>query len=167
MVRFWVVVGDGDTRKSATVRALTGVSKAEQHWQVAYSGWGNQRTYVELSGLQEQQPVYCQPRDFIDRVEAAGVDYAILALRHNAVRHRPDAATYISAFIKHHWQLEHIGITGANYGPSTTPLAMYLPRVTFVTPQVPRTAATRVATGAMVMPPNEIAGQLRPPFGLL
>lgn len=171
MIRFWVVVGDHDTRKTAALRALTGAARTEEAWQVEYSASGNQLTYVELRGLQEQRDPYCPPSEFVRRVEAAraayGTERAIFALRHKKLGNRPDADTYIRALRTAGWHLEHIGVTGANYSPTNSVLATNYPgQVTFIHPQLPSTPGYSVASGAKVTPPNEIARQLRQPFGL-
>ena len=53
MVDVWAVIGGEHTRKTSSIRAITGVRQIEKKWKVAYVAHGNALTYVYPHGLQE------------------------------------------------------------------------------------------------------------------
>jgi hypothetical protein len=116
MVEVWAVVGDADTGKSSTIRALTGVSRNQVHWGVCFLIGGEGEmidTLVHPGGLQEAGKM---PEEFIDEVIAAGVDRIIVALRYNKKRWKskncPNAAAYFTAFNQSGWRIRGYAVLG-------------------------------------------------------
>jgi hypothetical protein len=147
MVDVWAVIGGEHTRKTSSIRAITGVQQIEKKWRVAYVAHGNALTYVYPHGLQENRPV--SPQDFIQAVRAANVNYVIAALRYKKVSERLDAAGYLTAF-------QGAGRNIAGYavlGPDA-----WLPPVFGAGVAIPNAAN---------MASNEVAAQLRQAWGVL
>ena len=140
MIDAWTVIGGPNTRKSSSIRALTGVRQIERKWNVAYIAHGDAATYVLPQGLQE---IRVLPPDFIQRVNAAGVRYVIVALRYGRVGRHPDAAGYLAAFRAANWNIAGHVVLGAAALPGG-----------FSIPNAP------------AMPSNEVAAQLRQVWGL-
>ena len=107
-----IVIGEPNTRKTSTIRSLTGVGRKQHRWDVEYCPYPAplpnapsniprlvSPTYVQPAALQE---VGITAQAFIADVNAAGVEHAIVALRLKATTRNgtpfPDAATYIAAF---------------------------------------------------------------------
>src|ERR1700688_1501140 len=110
MVDVWPVIGDAHTRKTTTIRALTGVRGIEKHWLVAYTPGGPAAsTYVQPGGLQEAD---INENTFIADVIANGVDHVIVALRHGACRNCPDAVAYLVAFVNAGWNIPAHAVLG-------------------------------------------------------
>jgi len=100
-----VVVGRTNTRKTSTIRALTGAGRPQPIWYIAYTA-GIMRTYVHPPALQE---VGIAAANFIAAVQSAGVDHVIVALRQNQTIKKGipynDAATYLADFVRAGWVL--------------------------------------------------------------
>ncbi len=75
------VVGDGNTGKTSTIRALTGVGQVQRSWEVSFMvGERIERvaTFVQPNGLQEKG---IAPETFIQSVHEVGVRRVIVAVR--------------------------------------------------------------------------------------
>jgi len=149
------VIGEANTRKSSTIRALTGAGKSRQsNWNVTYTN-GMHSTYVQLHGLQEAGRTEHQ---FITDVQKAGANYVITALRARGRMHGTtffnDAATYLVAFQNAGWTILPIAeLVCIGRQPEST-LATYNSRLP------PIHAANTLAA-------NQIAHQLRASWGIL
>lgn len=116
-IELWAVIGDNNMRKTSTVRALTGVYRLQEQWEVDY-GSGPVLTFVEPSALQER--ILKPPlktfagisRYYISKIQKARVSKAILALRY---RHRTkaDADRYLTAFQNAGWRIKGHAVLGA------------------------------------------------------
>lgn len=96
MVEFFVVVGEANVGKTASIAALTGTGRVRRQWNVDFGPAGIHQTYVQLSALQESR---ISAADFIQRVQASGSSRVIVALRNSTYRGFPDAQTYLNAFV--------------------------------------------------------------------
>ena len=110
MVHLRAVIGDLNTLKTSTVRALTGVGRPEEGWWVEFQpGVSPIETYVHPQGLQERG---VSPEQFINAVSRAGVKQVIVALRYNPARGQPDALSYLNAFRRAHWNIVSHAVLG-------------------------------------------------------
>lgn len=127
-MEFWTIVGDGNTRKTATVRALTGAGRLEIDWSVRIGSdpLQGRKTIVHVKSPQEGiAKAKLLPAQLVAQVmklhAETGVDSLILPLRHDAINSYPDAATYIDHFITiAGWSCCGIAIT-ATREPSPLP----------------------------------------------
>ncbi|MGA8431428.1 MAG: hypothetical protein WB729_16515 [Candidatus Sulfotelmatobacter sp.] len=78
MVRVYAVIGRANTRKTSTIRALTGAGSTQERWSLRYMEHGPADTYVHSRGLQEGD-VYDSPHEFIERVSEVPVEHVIVA----------------------------------------------------------------------------------------
>jgi hypothetical protein len=141
MVDVWAIIGDPHMHKTSSIRALTGVARIEQKWNIAYAH-GNGLTYVHPPGLQEIRE---SAQALIQKVSVANVNYVIVALRYNQARGLPHATAYLTAFEGAGWNIAGHAVLrpGALLRGGGVPI-----------PNAPN------------MPSNEIAAQLRQAWGI-
>jgi len=74
-MKFWAIVGDGDTRKSSAIRGLTGAARRRPNWRIGLINQSEILAFVEISAPQERQ-LPLTPAEFVDLVheETAGHD---------------------------------------------------------------------------------------------
>ena len=154
-----VLIGAANSRKSSTIRALTGVGKSvsrqggNPNWLVIYNPGVIINTYVQSTALQE---VGVLPADFVARVGKTENKKVVVALRLKArVDHgnpMPAYQAYLNAFANARWTIiacatleNNIAVVQAN--------GTVIPTI-----NIPNATA---------MASNEIAHQLRQPFGIL
>lgn len=144
MVDVWAVIGEANSHKTSTIRALTGVHKVESSWLV---GFQNQqlRMYVHPPGLQE---VRVSPQDFIATIMGGNYQNVIVALRYLATRRFPDASTYMREFQRAGWLIVGYAVLGQHQA---------LPGFQNGTP----------IAAAPITPSNVVAAQLRGAWGIL
>lgn len=119
MVRVWAVIGASNTGKTSTIRALTGVSRTEASWEVAYDGHEQgDPTYVHPAGLQE---VGISPKAFIAAVKKAKVSYVIVALRERGARGHPGFQDYLDRFREAGWEIAGTEILTSKTGRPALP----------------------------------------------
>jgi len=113
MRRVFIVVGHAGSRKSSTIRALTGIGKAKI-FQVRVANDGTLNIYVSHSSLQEKK---ISPADFITLVERKGDPDVLVALQTRGSRNGefPDAQEYASQFMQAGWQIA--GVASLYGGP--------------------------------------------------
>ena len=112
MVRVYAVIGRANTRKTSTIRALTGAGSTQERWSLRYMEHGPADTYVHSRGLQEGD-VYDSPHEFIERVSEVPVEHVIVALRERAVE-RPSAVAYLEAFQGAGWNIAGYVMLGSD-----------------------------------------------------
>lgn len=116
-MEFWADVGDGNTRKTATVRALTGVGRVEANWSVRIGSVSQQgRKAIVYVKSPQEGGAKRSPAQLVTEVMKfqadTGADRLILPIRHDAISSYPDAATYIDHFIHAAgWRCNGIAIT--------------------------------------------------------
>jgi hypothetical protein len=137
-------VGDANTRKTSTIRALTGVGRIQRHWDISYEERGPAPTYVHPPGLQE---IDISPEDFVRQVDGAAVEHVIVALRYDQTRGYPDAAEYFRAFRRAGWNVAGHAVLGRDTA-------------------LPGFGQGIAVPNAPTLPPNEIADQLRAAWGI-
>ena len=152
MPNVWAVIGQGNARKSSTIRALTGVGNTRHLppagatpplWDVSFVG-GPVQTYVFALALQE---IHITSADFIQMVNASGAHEVIVALRYtNAVY--GGAMAYLTAFQTAGWNIAGYAVLGPNNPGIGFGGGIHIP-------------------GNMTTPSNAIAGQLRSAWGII
>ena len=105
MPNVYAILGDSNTRKSSTVRALTGAPMQYDAWSVATSPAGNIDVYVQIQALQEAK---INAPDFVKKI--ADVDQyritrgfspisdILIPLRILGVNGFPDGTDYLQHF---------------------------------------------------------------------
>jgi len=108
MRRVFVILGESRSRKSTTIRALTGAFQRGP-WQVATQD-GNVNIFAQISALQEAN---ISPEEFVQTINATenGPD-VLVTLRLRASRANPDAFGYIERFEQEGWDVVAIVLLG-------------------------------------------------------
>ena len=118
-MEFWAVVGAADSRKSSTIRALTGAYASGRVWDVRVHG-SARKVYIEPSAPQEHPQK--TPVTIVSNVNSTNASHLLIALRHVGVKGMMhDADDYISYFIAAGWDCRGILITSTE--PHGSPLA--------------------------------------------
>jgi len=139
MPNVFVVLGGRDTRKSTTIRALTG-ARIRREWQVATQN-GNIKIFVQISALQESK---IEPQRFIQ--ETARYPNILVCLWISRGNRQPNGLEYIQAFIKKRWPISQIVVLGVRSLPYDLPGS--LPNPYFI-------------DNSKEIPANQIAHQIR------
>jgi len=114
----YLILGDSHTRKSSTIRALTGAYN-KRIYEIATQN-GNIEAYVQISSLQESQ---ISPEDFINSEDIENVENILVSLwiqgRGNNI---PNGLGYIQSFIQSGWNIINpIIVLGTNNLPFVLP----------------------------------------------
>jgi len=141
MLNIFIIMGDRNTRKSATIRALTGAFQRKVY-QVA-TQMGNIDIFVQISSLQESR---ISPQKFIKEIEEYNCPNVLVSLWISQGNGQPDGLTYIREFLNRGWNIQQIVVLGVNnlpYNlPQNTPSPNYIPN-------------------SRDLPANQIASQIR------
>lgn len=151
MPDIYAILGDSNTRKSSTVRALTGAPMQYDTWTVARTPpTGNIDVYIEIKALQESD---IQPQDFVNKIADLDkflikqghhtVNHILIPLRISAFNNFPDGIDYLKHFA---------GTTGWNIQPI----------VVLGVATLPTALAGFPSLRPVTMPANGIASQIRP-----
>jgi len=141
MPDIFIILGDRNTRKSATIRALTGAFQ-KGLYQVATRG-GNIDIFVQISSLQESR---ISPQDFISEVSQNHYQSVLVSLWISNGNGQPNGHTYIQDFLHVGWNIREIVILGVNNLPTNLP--QNTPTPTFI-------------LHSRTLPANQIASQIR------
>ena len=145
----YVVIGDANSFKSSTVRALTGCRVRGLRELV--QGGVVMNTFVQLSSLQEGSN-WKPPKDFVREVRQSRAKSVIVPLRGLSHRGRPDANIYLDAFVNAGWNIKGIAL-------------LHCPKFSLVA-AVPHAALCPFPSrGAPHHYANELAAQVRTTFG--
>ena len=120
----YALFGDSNTRKSSTVRALTGAAQLQEAWRVATTlPPSNIEVYIQIRSLQEGNPGIT-PKAFTDKITSlnkwrathplkyAPVTNILIPLRISAFNNCPDGAVYLQHFALHGWIIRQIVVLG-------------------------------------------------------
>jgi hypothetical protein len=155
MPNVYAILGEADTRKSSTVRALTGAGQLQPGWIVATTlPLGNIEVYVQIRSLQEEKGI--TPKDFINIIGKHNeyrakqtpkwnpVTNILIPLRISAFNNCPAGTDYLQHFASVGWNIiRPIVVLGAAALPTAFPAHH----------PIPNSAST---------PANGIASQIRP-----
>jgi hypothetical protein len=105
----YIIVGAGQTRKSSTIRALTGVGRTKVV-SVRLAGGQDMNVLVRVQSLQEEG---IEPERFVQFVQGVDphVENILLPLRVGN-NHLPNAGAYINTFLLHHWHIADVVVLG-------------------------------------------------------
>ena len=145
MPNVFIVLGDINTRKSVTIRALTGVYN-KRVMQVATQA-GNIDIFVQIQSLQESE---ITPQNFL--TEIANRTNVLVPLWVSPGKGQPDGLQYIKTFINNGCTISQIVVLGTNNLPYNLPAG--LPNPLFI-------------PNSRTIPPNKIAHQIRRHWGWL
>lgn len=145
----WIIMGNTRTKKSATIRALTGAFK-KGYYDIATNS-GVIRMYVQISALQESK---ITPKNFIS--SHRNDKHILLSLWIDQYKYKnkiyPNGGDYINEFIRNGWNIREIVVLGTNSLPYTlpnkAPNLFYIPN-------------------SIKLPANEIAHEIRQRWGWL
>jgi len=150
MPTLYVILGDANTRKSSTVRALTGVARRRS--VTVGTTVGDIDVFVQVSSLQESE---IMPADFISEMTSAGHQNIVVTLwvssRVTSTGTYPQGIVYLQEFIAAGWTLAQIVVLGASTfsgAPPATPAPHFIPN-------------------SRTTPVNRIAAQVRSWWGWL
>ena len=121
MPNIFIIIGDQNTRKSSTIRALTGVGR-EREIAVA-TLTQTISVFAKVSSLQEADIL---PQDFITSVQGHNYDNILVSLRiaeivgRNGTRY-PIGQTYIQEFVNVGWNIAEVVVLGNNILPYPLP----------------------------------------------
>ena len=154
MPNVYAILGESNTRKSSTVRALTGVPMQYDAWSVATtSPTGNIDVYVQIQALQEAK---INAQDFVKKIANVDqyriklgfrpIDDILVPLRISAVHGFPDGTDYLQHFALAGWNIRQIVVLG------TTTLLSPLPAGAPTPNSIPHSTT---------IPVNQIASLIR------
>jgi hypothetical protein len=147
MAEVYAVIGEANTRKSSTVRCLTGVS--QRRLVTVMTATGPIDIFVQIQALQEAT---ISPAAFIGSVANANYPRVLVPLRDTGFNGQPPGADYIAQFMGAGWPIHQIVVLGA--GNPSHPLPAGTPNANFV-------------PGSANAPVNQTAAQIRGWWGWL
>lgn len=116
-IKFWAVVGDSNTRKTSTIRALSGTGQRKDCWDLGLTHPTHitVKAYIETSAPQEQDSKP-SPSEIVKRLNNASIKHEVthllIALRHKS-KSSPNGLDYINHFINEaNWECLGIALTG-------------------------------------------------------
>jgi hypothetical protein len=125
MPNVYAILGESNTGKSTTVRALTGVSQRSHPWSVATSPTVNINFYIQMKALQEDD---IKPQDFLNKIANHNhystknghrpVNDILIPLRISGIKGYPDGIDYLKHFASVGWTVRQIVVLGAATSPS-------------------------------------------------
>lgn len=146
MVDIFIIMGGRNTKKSATIRALTGVFKRKNYKVAIETRQGNIdviNVFVQISSLQESR---ISPQDFINQIKQNGYLNVLVSLWISSSNGQPDGITYIQEFISVGWNIREIVVLGTNslsdHLPTDAPAPNFIPN-------------------SRDLPANQVASQIR------
>jgi len=144
MPDIFIIAGNASTRKSSTIRALTGASQRTIRQVETLHGVID--IFVQISSLQESN---VSPQEFIDIIADHNCGYVLLSLwvtNPQNINQQPDSLTYIQEFQNVGWNIRGIVVLGDASLPYVLPQNIPIP--TFI-------------PNSRNLPNNAIASQIR------
>ena len=111
MPNVYIIIGNAKTRKSSTIRALTGVYRSIMR-RVAISTVTTVNMFVQVISLQEDN---ISSKKIIEKHNSD--EYILLSLRLNHANGLPSGLDYINDFLSNHWNIQQIVVLG--HAPQT------------------------------------------------
>jgi len=109
MPDIFIIIGDPNTGKSRTIRALTGARREAASGYRIGTTTGEINVYIKLSALQENK---ISPGNFIRTIQQGNYQNVLICLRRNQSNGQPNAIFYIEEFLNVHWNIKQIVIFG-------------------------------------------------------
>jgi hypothetical protein len=117
MVDFYLVMGEARSGKSATIRALTGVTRTSFGWPVDFTSIPNRPiTNVYVRSVQEGD-LWIDPSRLVAETKANQAEVVILPLKIGTHRKRPTGQDYIDEIRKAGFKISGIATLGKLYFP--------------------------------------------------
>ena len=125
MPNVYVILGDSNTRKSSTMRALTGVRQESDSWEMATGAKGVDIFYIRTMSLQEAG---ITPQVFVKTINQLVVSNIFISLRikpsKRAFKNYPAGVDYLDAFKRAKWNIKPLFVLGNPSQPVSLPLIM-------------------------------------------
>jgi hypothetical protein len=125
----YVILGNANTRKSSTARALTGVARRKS--VTVATNTGNIEIFVQISSLQESE---IQPSDFVAEMNSGGYENVLVTLwvseRVTSSDTYPQGVDYLQVFIDDGWSIAYVVVLAASTfhgSPTGTPSPHFIP----------------------------------------
>jgi hypothetical protein len=138
MPTVYAILGDGNTRKSSTTRALTGA--AQRSVMSVATAAGSIDVFVQISSLQES---HILPQDFIAEMIAAGHQNILVTLWVSQLGTFPAGTDYLREFANAGWVIQQIVVLGT--APLLPPLHAGAPPPNLI-PHSAMTPANQIAS---------------------
>jgi ABC-type dipeptide/oligopeptide/nickel transport system ATPase component len=108
---FIAIIGQSGSRKSSTIRALTGVHRGTRNWEIARcntscNGYQTDIYDIEITSLQENKA----KKKEIESLAPSGTNNILVSLRPTAM-----AQNIIDLFLSHSWNVHIIEFNGSNF----------------------------------------------------
>jgi len=117
MPECYIIMGENNTKKSSTVRALTG-ARVRAVYDVSTRNNGQIKIFVQISALQEAD---IPPNKFIEIINAEKCDYILTSLRINETGGHPKGYEYIKQFLNEGWNIVSVVILNKKQVPKGYP----------------------------------------------
>jgi hypothetical protein len=117
MPNAYLIIGNVSTRKSATIKALSGMG-SRGLFNIVTSSNREEIVYVRVSALQEE---YILPDDFCDCVEEEKYENILIPLMIKETKQCPGALRYIQTLQARGWKIRQIVILGQADLPYSLP----------------------------------------------
>lgn len=108
MVNLFIIIGDDNSRKSSTIRALTGAFRSKRY-DIQIKDKGVLDFYIQISALQEAHKL---ANKLIADIKEYGCHNVILPLRIDPVNYNglkyPNAEQYIDQLLKEKWAIKTV-----------------------------------------------------------
>jgi hypothetical protein len=117
-INVFIILGNRNTRKSSTVRALTGLGRrgiCQIELTTSLDGILID-LYTRISALQESKDT---PGDFVNEVNAKDNENILVPLWIDQMNDLPNGQTYIETFVAAGWNIKQIEVLGTNTLPYT------------------------------------------------
>jgi len=146
MPNVYVILGDSNTRKSSTMRALTGVRQESDSWEMATGAKGVDIFYIRTMSLQEAG---ITPQVFVKTINQLVVSNIFISLRikpsKRAFKIYPAGVDYLDAFKRAKWNIKPLFVLGDPALP----------------PGLPTGIRAHLISNSRALPANEIASRIR------
>lgn len=146
MPNVYVILGDSNTRKSSTMRALTGVRQQSDSWEITNGAGAVDFFYIRTMSLQEAG---ITPQVFVKTINRLVISNFFISLRINpskrAFKIYPAGADYLDAFKRANWNIKPLFVLGNPALP----------------PGLPTGIRAHLISNSRALPANEIASRIR------
>lgn len=110
----YLIVGDANSRKSASIRNLTGAGREKTDWELIFTSKKTQTGIVILTSPQEEKGGGQSPAQFISHLKTLikqskkKSDFLIAPLRFKSTKNQPSYTAYITALINAGWNIQPV-----------------------------------------------------------
>lgn len=108
VVNVYLLMGDRNTRKSSTVRSLTGIGKS----RVCNIELSNGKIIDIFTMIQALQEADVDPKSFFNLVNKENYSNVLVPLRIDKAKNCPNGSKYIELFLAKGWQVHTIFVLG-------------------------------------------------------